>query len=328
MTSVFARDAGPDAVPDGAAPPRRAGSVRRTTSLHMQWPGEPGTALTIDGFARDLVTPVDGSARIRDQDRVSLRVDPGTRSIQSIEGPERVPQLRRLVGSRSGGGLRAVLADLIPEERAAGTALHLLLDDLAGGSLVAPFVLTRLLSEDQWTARFGPRKLPSGVCLGWSEGMTAHQPNEPADRTRPAGRVPHPADPLGWHELPDYDVPTTRRLRRIDVTLEREIEVDAWFQDSASEPDGGRVAVHEYRVRATADRDTSALLTIGAVPGALPFPECPLAVGNLERLLGAPVTGLRGLVPRMLRGAEGCTHLNDAVRALADVPPLAAAIES
>ncbi|MFG1858297.1 DUF2889 domain-containing protein [Actinomadura geliboluensis] len=325
---MIAHDAGPDAVPDGAAPPRRAGSVRRTTSLHMRWPGELGTALTIDGFARDLVTRADGSARVRDGDRVSLRVDPGTRSIQTIEGPERVPQLRRLVGARSGGGLRAVLADLVPEEREAGTALHLLLDDLAGASLVAPFVLTRFFSDDQWTARFGPRKLPPGVCLGWAEGTTAHRPGEPADRTRTAGRVPDPADPLGWHELPDDEVPATRRLRRVDVALAREIEVDAWFQDSASDPGGGRVAVHEYRVRATADRDTRALLTIDAVPGALPFPECPLAVGNLERLLGAPLTELRGLVPRTLRGVEGCTHLNDAVRALADVPALAAALES
>ncbi|MFC5747209.1 DUF2889 domain-containing protein [Actinomadura rugatobispora] len=321
-------NAGPDAVPDGAAPPRLAGSVRRTTSLHMQWPGELGTALTIDGFARDLVTSPDGSARVRDQDQISLRVDPDTRVVQRIEGPERVPRLGRLVGARCGGGLRAVLADVVPEEREAGTALHLLLDDLAGASLIAPFALTRFLSDDRWRARFGPRKLPPGVCLGWGEGTTAHRPDEPADRTRDAGRVPDPADPLGWHEFPDHDVPTTRRLRRIDIRLEQEIQVDAWFQDSASEPAGGRVAVHEYRVRATADRDTGALLTLDAVPRVLPYPECPLAVGNLGRLLGTPLTELRGLVPRTLRGVEGCTHLNDAVRALADVPALAAALGS
>src|SRR5690606_42045775 len=91
---------------------------------------------------------------------------------------------------------------------------------------------------------------------------------------------------------------------------------------------GGRAAVHEYRVRATAERDTGALLTLDAVPRALPFPECPLAAGNLGRLLGTPLTELRDLVPRTLRGVDGCTHLNDAVRALSDVPALVAALES
>lgn len=221
-----------------------------------------------------------------------------------------------------------MLAKVVPEERKAGTALHLLLDDLAGASIVAPFVLTRFHSGDELPESFRARKLPAGVCLGWREGATAHRPDELADRTRAAGGVPDPADPLGWHELPEYDVPTTQRLRRIDVRLAQEIEVDAWFQDSASEPSGGRVAVHEYRVRATAERDTGALLTLDAVPRALPFPECPLAAGNLGRLLGTPLTELRDLVPRTLRGVDGCTHLNDAVRALSDVPALVAALES
>jgi hypothetical protein len=318
----------PVAVPEGAAPARRPGSIRRTTSLHMQWPGELGSALTMDGFARDLVTPVAGPARVRDQDQVSLRVHPDSRAIESIEPPERLPQLGRLVGSRSGGGLRSILADVVPEEKERGSALYLLLDDLAGASLVAPFVLTRFFSDEQWVERFGPRRLPAGVCLGWGEGTTAHQPNEPADRTQAAGQLPDPADPLGWHDLPDIDVPSTRRVRRIDVTLDEQIEVDAWFQDSASEPGGGRVAVHEYRLRASADRGTGALLSLDAVPRALPFPECPLAVGNLDRLIGTPMPELRGLVPRELRGVDGCTHLNDAVRALADVPLLVAALDS
>lgn len=294
----------------------------------MQWPGELGAALTIDGFARDLLTPVTGPARMLDGDQVSLRVHPGTRAIESIEPPGRLPQLERLVGSRSGGGLRSVLTDLVPEEKERDSALYLLLDDLAGASLVAPFVLTRFFTDEQWRDRFGPRVLPAGVCLGWREGATSHQLDEPADRTLVTGEVVDPADPLGWHDLPQVDVPSTRRMRRIDVTVDEQVRVDAWFQDSASEPGGGRVAVHEYRVHATADRTSGALLTLDAVPAALPFPECPLAVGNLDRVIGTPLPELRDLVPRVLRGADGCTHLNDAVRALADVPVLVAALDS
>jgi hypothetical protein len=113
-----------------------------------------------------------------------------------------------------------------------------------------------------------------------------------------------------------------RRARRIDVRFDTRIVIDAAFQDSATMPAGGRAVVHEYRLSATADPQSLRLLSIEAEPRVLPFVECPGATANLSRLLGTPLTELREKVLVELRGTAGCTHLNDALRALADVPAL------
>lgn len=293
--------------------------------MHMRWPGEPGSSLLGFGAGRDLVTAPDGEPREAAGAELRVTLDPRSREIRAIGTAPAKPALRELVGAR--GGLRAMLAQAVPEELEAGTVLYLLLDDLAGTSLIAPFVLTRWLTGQAWADRFGARVPPAGVCTGYAEGATAHRVDEPRDRTRPTVELTTPDDPHAWHELPDFEEPTTRRARRIDVWRDPQdeaIQVDAWFQDSASEPDGGRAAVHEYRLTARADPRTHVLTAIEAVAGALPFPECPLAADNLDRLLGTPLKELRRTVPRELRGPAGCTHLNDATRALSEVPAMLA----
>ena len=42
-----------------------------------------------------------------------------------------------------------------------------------------------------------------------------------------------------------------------------------------------------------------------------------------QRLIGKRIGDVRDEVLKQLRGPEGCTHLNDALRALAEVPKLA-----
>jgi hypothetical protein len=59
------------------------------------------------------------------------------------------------------------------------------------------------------------------------------------------------------------------------------------------------------------------------VPRVLPYDECPLAVRNVAALAGLPLSDARGTVLERLRGPLGCTHLNDMLRSLADVPGLA-----
>ena len=113
-----------------------------------------------------------------------------------------------------------------------------------------------------------------------------------------------------------------RRARRIDVWCDTLIHIDAHFQDSATTPEGSRVALHEYRIRATADPVSLALLSLEAEPRVLPFAECPAAAPNAGRMVGKSLTALREAVLDELRGVAGCTHLNDALRALADVPLL------
>lgn len=43
---------------------------------------------------------------------------------------------------------------------------------------------------------------------------------------------------------------------------------------------------------------------------------------NMGKLVGRDLPALREIVLDELRGVAGCTHLNDALRALADVPVL------
>jgi DUF2889 family protein len=80
--------------------------------------------------------------------------------------------------------------------------------------------------------------------------------------------------------------------------------------------------VHEYRLNLTADPTSLRVLSVEAEPRVLPFVECTTAPANLRRLIGAPLPELRDRVLAELRGTAGCTHLNDALRALAEVPAL------
>jgi hypothetical protein len=88
------------------------------------------------------------------------------------------------------------------------------------------------------------------------------------------------------------------------------------------------VAVHEYRLLATADRSTGVLLSVDAQPRVLPYVECPMAAPNASWLVGTPLRQMRREVLERLRGEDCCTHLNDALRALAEAPILAAALNA
>jgi hypothetical protein len=100
------------------------------------------------------------------------------------------------------------------------------------------------------------------------------------------------------------------------------------FQDSATKPDGGREALHEYTISARVDANTLRIVSITAQPRVLPWPECPGATRALSRLEGEPLADLRQLVLERLRGTAGCTHLNDALRSLSEVPHLVRLLNS
>jgi len=61
---------------------------------------------------------------------------------------------------------------------------------------------------------------------------------------------------------------------------------------------------------------------LAVTANVLPFPECPSVVQQVQDLVGLDVTGLRAGVQRELPGILGCTHLNDMLRGLSDVPAL------
>jgi hypothetical protein len=178
-----------------------------------------------------------------------------------------------------------------------------------------------------------------GICSGFRPGSSALL----ADGTMsgiPHNVVPVPplaagGDPMGWHRLAPPPPVAMRRARRIDVWLDGAgsgdggsgLIVDAMFRDSTWEPDGTEIGVHEYELHATADRTDGRLTSVEAVPRILPFAECPAAAPNVARLVGAPLRRLRTEVLETLRTTDCCTHLNDALRALAEVPVLAGSLD-
>jgi hypothetical protein len=169
-----------------------------------------------------------------------------------------------------------------------------------------------------------------GVCTGFAPGSTALTPaGEPDHAIQSAtavGPLEHPDEPDGWHPMTTQDgAPGMRRARRLDLWREgASLYADIGFQDSATAPTGSRVAVHEYHVAATIDPATMTLAAVSADPRILPYRECPGAVANIGRMIGRPVGELRGEVLSTLSGALGCTHLNDVLRSLADVPAIMA----
>ncbi len=317
----------------GCAPLRRANSVRRTSTVEASWPTGRAGAMAFDGRARDILTTEQaGEPRMLQLDRVDATIAPD-RSIAAIASQPHRPGIGRLVGARGGGYLRRALDESLPEERDAGSPLYLLLDDFAGVSLIAGWAWRHWLPDSQTGGGHGlpPAKMAErlakmeDICTGFASGSTALSDSDGSRQNfAPVDPLPNPADPMGWHPLATDDGVTMRRSRRIDVWRKDDgtVCIDAMFQDSASVPGGGRVAVHEYTLTAQADAWTQRLTGVQAQPRILPYPECPGATRHLDLMLGAPLRELRLAVLDRLPRTLGCTHLNDALRSLAEVPLL------
>ena len=324
----------PPSDPAVAPPPRRPGSVRRTSTVLMFWPDGPGTPLHLKGRARDLLTPQAGHPEVIGACDLSV-VTGLERDIQSIQAMPSVAGLERLIGQRAGGNLRSAIATELPHEVDNGTPLHLLLDDLAGSTLIAGFVYFRwadhLPEIGQRLSANASKRQMRDICSGFRNGSSALLPDGTSSGIRHNTAHPRPladpADPLGWHELDDHPEIAMRRARRIDVWDQGGVlGIDAMFRDSAWDPDGREVVVHEYQLLGRAERATGQLLSIDAVPRVLPYPECPGAAENVTRMAGTDMRAMRAEVLERLRGTDCCTHLNDGLRSLAEVPVLAASL--
>jgi Protein of unknown function (DUF2889) len=314
----------------GAAPLRMPGSARRTSSIDVSWPDGRAGNMRLVGRARDVVTAkAGGRPVIYAEDGFEALLSP-ERSIVSIEADPPRAALSRLVGERGGGGLRRALQQVIPEERLNATPLYLILDDIAGSSLVAGWAWSQW--DPNWleTSRAALKgfdlekafRSREGICSGFAPGSSAFSPKTNRSGT-PTSDLRNPDDPEGWHAFTAQDGSVgLRRARRIDVRLGKDILIDSAFQDSATTSSGGRAVVHEYRLTASADHKSLRLRSIEAEPRVLPFIECPSAVNNVGLLLDTPLPELRDKVLAELKGTAGCTHLNDALRALAEVPVL------
>lgn len=319
--------------PIGPAPPRRPGSVRRTSTIDTSWPEGPSEPTLVRGHARDLHTDADGSARVLAEDRYTIRSSADRRILEITTDPWRA--VAGLAGVRGGGHLREALAKVLPAERADGTPLYLLLDDFSGASLVAGWAWscwsderTRQERQRQAAAAAGRRGKMVGVCAGFRPGSTAllddGTPDSTIQSNARVGPLMRAEDPIGWHELPVQSGVGMRRARRIDAWLDDVIHIDAGFQDSATSPDGGRIAIHEYQVSAIADPISFRLLSVEADPRILPYGECLAAAANVSRIVGTVLGDLRLAVVETFPRVLGCTHLNDVLRSLAEVPQMLA----
>ena len=314
--------------PHDGTPPRVPGSVRRTSHLNQTWPEGRDGAMHIDAAARDLVTTGTGEAVVRGDAELHVTVDQ-RRALQSIVSKPHREVLRDLVGGSGGSGYRRRLQALIPDELDAGTLLYFLLDDMPGVTLVGPFAW-RLWPEGQVTLADRPRHRPPegmrGICSGFrADGRPIRLMMEAADPRHnlvPGLALEQRDDALAWHAIqpPPDGSPMMRRCRRIDVAAGPQITVNSLFRDSIWSPEGAETVVHEYGVHATADPQSMRLTSIEADPRVLPFETCSAAAGNVDLLLGEPLRTLRHRVLELVIGTDGCTHLNDALRALAEVP--------
>ena len=316
--------------PSDPSPERKPHSIRRTSSLDLDYPNGLEGSRRVRARARDLIT-FDGGTKVLADDVlvVSVAIDRSYESIFSF--PDR-PSLQEMVGPRGTKNSRRAMSALVPEEREAGSPLYLLLDDLPAISLVAGHIPVEWVPPQERTSQLkGDYRAPVGVCAGFQEGSNAIGPdgkNLFVHQVQSIGLLTRTDDPAAWHKLQDeVDAPSMRRVRRIDVWVDDVIHVDAFFQDSCTTPHHGRIAVHEYCLTATADLQTGVLLSVVADPRVLPFDACPSAVGNIDRMIGLPLVEFREAVLDQLPGTLGCTHLNDALRALAEVPTMVGSIQ-
>lgn len=304
-----------------AAPRRRPGSLRRTTTIDIVSPTDPDGVVSLTGTGRDLLTGrLGGTTTVV---AATLRADVafgGDRRVLALEvGPTRADGAA-LVGEPTAGGFRRALERAVPDDDV-GTLAFLLLDDLPVAALLSATPLHRG-GEQPFTV--GPP--PAGICAGLVVGGQIDSRARHGVPLSVVGPVASPEvrvdDPLSWHTVPPLPPGAVRRRRRLDVVAPaggEPYELDVMVRDTLAEADARETVIHEFHIRATVDRDDARVVAIVARPHVVPGRECPMATAYVERLVGVPLAEVRAAVGRRLRGTESCTHLSDALRSMGDL---------
>lgn len=318
------------------APVQARETLRRTVTLDTVWPDGPGRAHLISARGRDVVRLADGARLVIGAQHLEALIAPAG-EVLSLSASPPCGDVASLAGLRAGRGLRAALARHGDLQQAQGSLVSFLLDDLAGANLVSPWALACWYGgypavEDR-SAEHAPPRSMEGICIGFAKGAgtldSSGRPRQDIQNSRLAGCLVHPEDPEGWHEFPEVTGPSMRRARWCDIRLEGDgVAVEAGFQDSGLSREAGRMAVHEYAVSAVATGDDLRLVRISAQPSVLPYQACWAAPGGIGALCGRALGGFRQEVPERLGAEAGCTHLNDILRSLSDVPCLAASLQA
>jgi hypothetical protein len=274
--------------------------------------------------------------------RVGIRFEKGP-IVTSIDvsSTDRGPQVdaAALLGRVASSGFRAAVdAETTAEP---GSLVYLLLDEAPAATLVGGYsVMHAVHRGDLQPVDTGRRRSPgralqvADLCAGWQTGgviMTelASGGGVPQVTGPEAPELADPSDPLAWHETGPLAANGVRRRRRIDVAAAPSgiVEIDAFFRDSHMSPGGPETILHEYTIHAVADTVEDRIIRCSATPRVLPWRECPQAAASATRLAELPFAGLRRHVRAQFTGPPTCTHLNDALRGLEDIPHLAGLLE-
>lgn len=313
--------------PVTGTPPRRPGSVRRTTSIDQRR-GAPGDGQEVVASGRDLLTRADGATEVVDAVTLTASVD-AMGTILAIATEPHVPELSELVGGHMSKGMRGRLDELLPAHRLGGTVLLQLLDDFPMAALISSYGSSREQPAFRLPPEAGARL--TDLCAGWAGGATML---DALDRTGifpipigpPAPDLLSADDPSAWHEMEPMVPRSVRRRRRLDLVAGEPLALDVHFRDSHLGADGVEDVLHEYTLSATLEPAALTVLSADAVARVLPWPECPGAVRSAGRIVGQPVSALRQLVASDFKGTSTCTHLNDVLRSLAGATALAQAV--
>jgi hypothetical protein len=315
--------------PTSGTPGRAPGSVRRTVTTDMLRPDGVQGPLHLVGRACDLYTAADGTPQVLGDAAMTAVVDfiDGW-LLRSLHTDPQRPQLAAVLGSGAGSGFRGRLLAADPRLPQESGLLHQLLDDVPMTTLVSGVALHAELSR---TGDGAPRKSGRGafgrdMCAGFADGGTIMREVDtrglPPMVTGPVAPPLTTEDPLAWHDLPELPPNSLRRSRRTDVLPGPRPRVEVLYRDSYVRQDGLETVVHEYTVEAVVDPDRGTFASCRALPRVLPWLECPSAAASAERLAGVRLDGLRRHVRAGFVGTSTCTHLNDTLRSLEDVPEL------
>jgi hypothetical protein len=321
--------------PTSGTPTRLPGSVRRTSTVDMLRPDGLDGPLILAGRGRDLLTDAAGEANTVSEAGMRAVVDfVGGRFVRELS-TDPVRPLDALIGVRASSGFRGRLDEADPHLAGEHDLLYLLLDEVPVTTLISGQAVSAGTSEQGMKAemarqgtmpgRAGRPGFVAGLCAGFATGGTIMNGIEatglPPTVTGPtAPSLVAGDDPDAWHETAPLPPHAMRRARRIDVVPGEHASVDAFFRDSYVLPDGLETVIHEYTL--TADIQGGVLTRCEARARVLPWVECPAAVASASRLAGVSLTGLRKHVRDRFTGTTTCTHLNDMLRALEDVPAL------
>ena len=314
----------PGSLPTANAPPRRPGSIRRTTTHDSNRPdGLDGQVVHL-AMGRDLLTGADGQGRVLDETQIEAMIDYARVAIIAIASLPIEPALAILAGKGAYSGFRRSVEEVLPGEMASHRVRAQLLDDFP------PAVMGNGRALRAEGKRIGIARravLPVDQCAGWVDGGTLlngfSDVGPPIQIGPRCPALANSSDPVGWHAFAPLAPHGTRRARRLDIWQEGGLgHGDCFFRDSHTDRLGIETVIHEWRLRIAFDPATRCFVSAEAEAGPLPYPECPASGNSASRLVGAAIDGLRRAVRQDFVGPSTCTHLNDTFRALEDVGAL------